>query len=509
MPHSPAKPFSGIFVSYRRDDSSGHAGRLSDKLVDHFGKDRIFMDIDTIEPGEDFVTVIENAVSSCGILIAVIGRNWLAGSSGATGPLDNPNDFVRLEIAAALERDIRVIPVLVQRAIMPKSEDLPESLAKLARRNAVELSDLRWQNDVDQLVGVMERVLAKREEQERERLEEEQRRVEKTRQLQLEEEAAAQRAAEERRREETEEETRRVEKEKQLRLADEANHRAAEDRLREAQGKERAEAEERAKEEAQAASRRRAEEECVRTEAEDRRIAEEEAERLRVQAAQEAERQRVGEEALHPEQQTAPPLDTALFDGVATQRESSRKRTMTFVVISCVVLLGIVGLIWMRQTLKGEQPAADDRGSTQLEGQTTSRPAATAASPSITPTPIPASAIATGNWDGEWSDSKGTFSCELKLVQDSQNKMSGSIVWTLRKTRLAGFQKRIGLSGIEHVTGTFQQSERLLNLRGYRKNDPHVLIALDRYRLVLSPDGSTLAGQSQLQKGRLSAVRKN
>ena len=78
MPQSSAKPFSGIFISYRRDDSSGHAGRLFDKLVDRFGKDRIFMDIDTIEPGEDFVKVIEEAVASCEVLIAVIGRSWLS-----------------------------------------------------------------------------------------------------------------------------------------------------------------------------------------------------------------------------------------------------------------------------------------------------------------------------------------------------------------------------------------------------------------------------------------------
>lgn len=153
------KKFSGIFVSYRREDSAGHAGRLFDRLVEHFGRDRIFMDIDTIEPGEDFVTVIENAVGSCDVLIAVIGRNWL--SPAGSGRLDKPTDFVRLEIATALRREIRVIPVLVQRASLPKPQDLPEDLVKLTRRNAVELTDLRWQTDVDQLITVMERVLAK------------------------------------------------------------------------------------------------------------------------------------------------------------------------------------------------------------------------------------------------------------------------------------------------------------------------------------------------------------
>jgi TIR domain-containing protein len=170
MQPTSTQQFSGIFVSYRRDDCAGHAGRLADRLVEHFGRDRIFVDIDSIAAGEDFVTVIENAVGSCEILIAVMGRNWL--SAGGTGRLDNPNDFVRLEIATALRRDIRVIPVLVQRATMPKAQDLPEDLMKLSRRNAIELTDSRWQTDVDQLISVMEKVLAKRAGAGREKIEE-------------------------------------------------------------------------------------------------------------------------------------------------------------------------------------------------------------------------------------------------------------------------------------------------------------------------------------------------
>ena len=180
MPPSSTQKFSGIFVSYRRDDSSGHAGRLADRLVEHFGRNRIFMDIDTIEPGEDFVAVIENAVSSCDILIAVIGRNWLSASATR---LENPNDFVRLEIATALRREIRVIPVLVQRAEMPNPQDLPEDLVKLTRRNAIELSDSRWQNDVDQLINVMERVLAKRAEAEHSDEEQRHQEVQETRRV--------------------------------------------------------------------------------------------------------------------------------------------------------------------------------------------------------------------------------------------------------------------------------------------------------------------------------------
>jgi formylglycine-generating enzyme required for sulfatase activity len=165
MPQPPAKQFSGIFVSYRRDDSSGHAGRLSDKLSDRFGADNVFMDIDHIGPGEDFVQVIEDAVSSCEILIAIIGRDWLSGvDEKGRRLLDKPNDFVRLEIAAALKRSIRVIPILVQGAAIPNPEELPEPLLKLSRLNALELSDVRWKRDVDHLISSLERIITQREE---------------------------------------------------------------------------------------------------------------------------------------------------------------------------------------------------------------------------------------------------------------------------------------------------------------------------------------------------------
>src|SRR5918911_369183 len=115
-----------IFVSYRRDDSGGHAGRLYADLVRHFGAGQVFMDIDTIKAGEDFPNVIEGSVRSCDVLIAIIGRRWLTISDGARRRLDNPNDFVRLEIAQALSRGIFVIPVLVQGATIPHPQDLPD-----------------------------------------------------------------------------------------------------------------------------------------------------------------------------------------------------------------------------------------------------------------------------------------------------------------------------------------------------------------------------------------------
>src|SRR5258708_35012303 len=104
------------FISYRREDGSGSAGRIYDHLVQSFGEDRVFMDVDAIEPGQDFVEVIQQAVGSCSALIAVIGRNWSGLRGDGSRRIDDPEDFVHLEVAAALERGVRVIPVLVDDA---------------------------------------------------------------------------------------------------------------------------------------------------------------------------------------------------------------------------------------------------------------------------------------------------------------------------------------------------------------------------------------------------------
>ena len=148
-----------IFISYRRNDSAGHAGRLHDRLVGHFGEGLVFMDVDTIKPGLNFVEVVQEAVGSCDALIAVIGREWLTASDPAgTGGrrLDDPADMVRLEIATAIERDVQVIPVLVQGAQMPRSLDLPENMKGLAYRNALEVSDAGFSSEVGRLIEVLE-----------------------------------------------------------------------------------------------------------------------------------------------------------------------------------------------------------------------------------------------------------------------------------------------------------------------------------------------------------------
>jgi hypothetical protein len=151
------QPFR-VFLCYRRDDTSGHAGRLYDALTRHFDPGQLFMDIDTIEPGVDFVEVVEEAVGSCNVLLALIGQHWLeAAPEGKPHRLQDEHDFVKLEIEAALDRRIRLIPVLVQGARMPSERELPESIKSLSRRNAIEISDHRWHYDVDQLVRVLER----------------------------------------------------------------------------------------------------------------------------------------------------------------------------------------------------------------------------------------------------------------------------------------------------------------------------------------------------------------
>jgi len=149
-----------IFISYRRADSEGYAGRIYDRLAPHFGMEAVFMDVDTIDAGVDFVKVLEDAVQSCDVLVALIGRRWLnlKDENGARR-LDSPEDFVRIEVATALERDIRVIPVLVGGATMPGSTELPENLQSLSRRNALTVNHHTFHTDINRLIEHLERAL--------------------------------------------------------------------------------------------------------------------------------------------------------------------------------------------------------------------------------------------------------------------------------------------------------------------------------------------------------------
>lgn len=150
----------GIFISYRREDSAGHAGRIYDRLSDRFGRDKVFMDVAGIEPGVDFVEAIDRAVGSCDVLLVIIGNKWLSCTDAAgKRRLDDPQDFIRLETATALKRGIRVVPVLVQKAIMPTEDDLPDDLKALARRQATEIDDTHWDSDTGQLIETLAKLL--------------------------------------------------------------------------------------------------------------------------------------------------------------------------------------------------------------------------------------------------------------------------------------------------------------------------------------------------------------
>ena len=149
----------GIFISYRRDDQAGFAGRLADALGTAFGADNVFRDIEDIRPGDDFVVTLKKQLHGVDVMLVMIGPAWLATSRNGIRRLDDPGDFVRLEIQAGLESGKPVIPVLVGGALMPAEADLPPALAGLARRQAVVLSDAGWRGDVERLVTTLRDLL--------------------------------------------------------------------------------------------------------------------------------------------------------------------------------------------------------------------------------------------------------------------------------------------------------------------------------------------------------------
>jgi hypothetical protein len=148
-----------IFISYRREDSAGYARALYERLVQHFSKERVFMDVDAIEPGIPFDEAIKRALDQCEVLLVVIGRRWMDKQPGMGPRITDPKDFVRLEIAAALSRNIRVVPVLLDGASMPDEEELPESLHALSRRNALEISNSRFDSDTETLIKAVRKAL--------------------------------------------------------------------------------------------------------------------------------------------------------------------------------------------------------------------------------------------------------------------------------------------------------------------------------------------------------------
>jgi len=148
-----------VFVSYRREDSAGYAGRLHESLERRLGEGEVFRDVDALQPGQDFVDAIADRLRACRACLVLIGRDWLNATDGSgRRRLEQDGDYVRLEIAAALARpDVAVIPVLVEGAAMPPAEALPESIRALARRHATSLRDEAWDSDVDRLASAVRR----------------------------------------------------------------------------------------------------------------------------------------------------------------------------------------------------------------------------------------------------------------------------------------------------------------------------------------------------------------
>jgi hypothetical protein len=150
-----------VFISYRREETAYAAGWLHHLLADRFGREQIFADVDSIALGDNFVEVIRSAVGSSDVLLALIGAQWLTMTDEhGRRRLDNPDDFVRLEIEAALARNVRVIPILVSGARMPRGDELPPSLAELVHRQALELSHSRFDTDTSRLLNVLDTTLA-------------------------------------------------------------------------------------------------------------------------------------------------------------------------------------------------------------------------------------------------------------------------------------------------------------------------------------------------------------
>jgi len=148
-----------IFISYRRSDSQDVTGRIYDRLISHFGKDAVFKDVDSIPFGVDFRKYLGDIVGRCSVLLVVIGDQWVQAMDNPIGNrrLDNPRDFVRIEIEAALQRGIPVVPLLVKGARMPSEDDLPSSLKELVYRNAALVRyDPDFHIDVNRLIKSLE-----------------------------------------------------------------------------------------------------------------------------------------------------------------------------------------------------------------------------------------------------------------------------------------------------------------------------------------------------------------
>jgi hypothetical protein len=147
-----------VFISYRRGESAGHAGRIHDRLKSEFGSELLFMDVDAIPLGAKFLMVLREEVAQCDVLLALIGPGWLdARDEKGERRLDSENDFLRIEIAAALRRNIPVIPILLDGAKVPRADQLPQDLEELVERHALDVRHASFHLDLDKLITALKR----------------------------------------------------------------------------------------------------------------------------------------------------------------------------------------------------------------------------------------------------------------------------------------------------------------------------------------------------------------
>lgn len=145
-----------LFIAYRRADAPGHAGRIGERLIRYFGPGQVFKDVESLSPGQDFVDVVREMLQRAFCMVVIIGPGWAADQR-----IHDPDDLHREEIRTALERGIHIVPVLMNGATMPRKDDLPEDIQPLVRRQAVEVTDTRWDYDVGLLAQTVARALTR------------------------------------------------------------------------------------------------------------------------------------------------------------------------------------------------------------------------------------------------------------------------------------------------------------------------------------------------------------
>lgn len=143
-----------LFISYRRDDASGYARAIYQHLARHFGADAIFMDVESLSPGRDFVAEIHDSLAETSLILVLIGKDWIDRQADGRARIDDSRDFVRLEVALGLEREIPVLPILLGDAAFPAEAEVPDDLKGLLRRNAVRVTHPRFAADMESVVSV-------------------------------------------------------------------------------------------------------------------------------------------------------------------------------------------------------------------------------------------------------------------------------------------------------------------------------------------------------------------